>query len=259
MTTVRRKQEWVLLGQAGYPIAAVEEQVERICASRPFDDQETPRKLLAYLVREALLGHVPQADEIASAFGSTGETFASTNTGRLRNRMAEFYNSHAKRDDIQLAILPKSYIVVAPRYFGTAGIDIPASARITEPADNSEVYARVTIRGRIDSLDPDLRVWVVVLADHAYYLQRRVSRRSPMFEIQNRPGRTKWGAYEGEEYSFVLIAADIDADFALQASLDRGDDGFGTRLPADTQVLHTVRVVRRDIRPGGPTIEPKWT
>jgi len=258
MADLKRKEEWVLLGQAGYPAAAVLVQVERICNSAAFDGKERLRMLLAYLVEEALKGRVPKPEAIAQEFGSTSESFARTNTGRVREKLELYYpHQHAKRGEIHLVILPQSYIVVAPRHIAApSGVDIPASAYILEPADNSEVYARVPVRGRIDALDPDLRVWLVVLAsDGFYYLQTRVSRRSPSFECHTRVGRIVWGSLDGVEFVIMLVAADIDADFEFQGNMKRCDDGFGTRLPADTQVLASVKVVRRDIRPGGPTTD----
>jgi hypothetical protein len=257
MADARSEVEWVLLGQAGYDAAAVWAQVERISNSNAFDGKDTQRKIFAHLVEEALKGHVPQHETVAQRFGSNGETFARTNTNRVREQLVEYYDEEAKRGEIRLNIMPKSYLVVAPLHIAaSSGVDIPASASILEPADGSEVYARVPVSGRIDVLDPDLRVWLIVLAtDGFYYLQGRVSRRSPAFQNHTRTGRMQWGEFEGVEFVILLVAADIDADYEFQGNMKRCDDGFGTRLPADTQVLHSVRVVRRDIRPGGPTTD----
>jgi hypothetical protein len=60
----------------------------------------------------------------------------------------------------------------------------------------------------------------------------------------------QWGSTYGTEFAILLVAADVDGDFEFQAYMKRCGDGFGTRLPADMQVLDTRWVVRRDIRPG---------
>jgi len=171
MADARRTPEWVLLGQAGYPAAAVMAQVERLSNSRPFDDGEQARILLPYLVQEALAGRVPQPVDIAAALGKlqfdTRDPFVRTAMGRLRDRMEKYYSQCARRSEIHLTIPDGNYIVFAPRNTAGAedvGADIPAIASILEPSERAEVYRRAIVRGRIDALDPDLRVWLVVLA-----------------------------------------------------------------------------------------------
>jgi hypothetical protein len=122
-------------------------------------------------------------------------------------------------------------------------------AAILEPADHAEVYQRVTVRGRIDGLHPDLQAWLVVgtpVGDH--YPQCRVSRSAPEFEHEVRIGLLQWGSNEGAEYVIHLVAAQADGDAAFYHYLKSGRDGFGPLLPTDSQVLDSKRVTRRDLR-----------
>lgn len=124
---------------------------------------------------------------------------------------------------------------------------------ILEPAEGGEVYQRVTVRGRIDALHPDLRIWLVVetpVGDH--YPQCRVSRKSEQWESEVRIGLLQWGSNEGAEYVIQLVAADADGDAAFYQYLKSGRDGFGPLLPTDSTVLDSRRVVRRDLRPHAP-------
>ena len=54
-------EEYVLIGQAGWTRAAIQAQVERLCTSVAFFDGQQARKLLPYLVGEALAGRMPDA------------------------------------------------------------------------------------------------------------------------------------------------------------------------------------------------------
>jgi hypothetical protein len=132
-------------------------------------------------------------------------------------------------------------------------VNIPVVASVLEPDERAEVYRRVLVRGRIDSLDPDARPWLIVLApDNFYYPQCRVSRRSPFWEAPVTIGRVQWGETDGMEFEIVLAAANVDGDFAIEAYMRNHGDGYGTRLP-DTELIATRRVIRRDIRPESPT------
>ena len=254
-------EELVLLGQAGWPRAAILEQVERFRNSSAFDDGEQARALLGYLVDEALAGRVPSAPAVARVIGKLD--YRSTDPhvrkamARLRERL-EKYNARKRKGEIPLEIPEGNYIVFAPRKTAaSSNIVGPPIAAIIEPAEQEEVYGTVPVRGRIDELDPDLRPWLVVLAsDGFYYPQSRVSRRSPSWESEVRCGRMEWGKTDGSEFVILLVAAAEDGDFKFQGDKEGRDLGFGTRLPTDVIVLDTRRVIRRDIRPGSPTTWP---
>jgi hypothetical protein len=249
MAASRREEDWVLLGQSGYSVAAITEQVERICNSEKFDNSDGLRRNLAFLVNEALSGRVPTAADINKEFKGKG-TYAFVTTGRVRTKLKDYYaTSRGKRDEIQLLLLPKSYIIVTRRNAAESwGEDIPPKAYILEPADNSENPGGVTVRGKIHSLDPDLRVWLVVRdADGVYYLQGRISRRSPTFQMTTRTGRMQTGQHEGGVFEILLVSADAEADYQFHGNMPRCDEGFGQKLPEDTFVLASIKVVRRDI------------
>lgn len=229
---------------------------------RLFFDGEQARTLLPYLVSEALAGRVPSRAEIFRVLGRQGEydpadPFVRTALTRLRDRMKKHY---LKRDNsgIRFEIPEGNSIVFAPRRNASAPDKAePPVAAILEPAEYEEVYGTVPVRGRIDELDLDLRPWLVVLAlDGFYYPQSRVSRRSPSWESEVRCGRMEWGKTDGSEFVILLVAAAEDGDFKFQGDKEGRDLGFGTRLPTDVIVLDTRRVIRRDIRPGGPTTWP---
>jgi hypothetical protein len=249
MVALRREEDWVLLGQAGYAVTAITEQVERICNSENFAASDGLHKNLAFLVNEALSGRVPTAADINKEFRAKG-TYGYTTTGRVRAKLRDYYaTTRGRRDDIQLVLLPKSYILVARRNAAeSSGTDIPPKAYILEPADNSENPGGVTVRGKIHSLDPDLRVWLIVRdQDGVYYLQGRISRRSPTFQMTTRTGRMQTGRHEGTVFEILLVSADADADYHFHGNMPRCDEGFGQKLPEDTFVLASITVIRRDI------------
>jgi hypothetical protein len=259
--TNKEMERLVLLGQAGWPEAAVNAHLKQICESEFFDDRDRPRELLKYLVNEAILGHLLYPENIARALGKPnfgkGDAFVRAAMNRLRNRMEEYYAALPKKGGLRLVVPHGTYLVLATRNDSPslAG-NIPAMASILEPAEREEVYSRVAVRGRIDSLDPDARPWLIVLAsDGFFYPQCRVSRRSPSWEYEVRIGRMQWGETDGVEFGIVLAAAGVDGDFDIEAYMKRNGDGYGTRLPADTAVIIKRSVIRRDIRPGGPTTD----
>ncbi len=147
--------------------------------------------------------------------------------------------------------------MLAPRSTATAsGIALPSIASILEPQEYDEVYRQTQMRGRIDSLDLDLRPWLVVLAaDGYYYPQCRVSRRSPSWEHEVGIGRMPWGETDGVVFTILLVAVDTDGDFDFQSHMKRNDPLYSKSLPSDIKILDTRTVVRRDIRPGGPATD----
>lgn len=247
-----------MLGQAGWPEAVIKAHVQEMCSSPAFDDADQSRSILDYLVAEAFRGRLLYAEDIANGpmnrldFGK-GDPSVRVAMGRLRRRMENYYAALPKNRGIRLLIPNETYLVLAPRNGSPRlSADIPAIASILEPVERAEVYQRVIVRGRIDSLDPDSRPWLIVLASDAfYYPQCRVSRRSPSWEYEIRIGRMQWGETDGVEFGIVLAAAGVDGDFDLEAYMKRNGDGYGSRLPADTEVIASRSVIRRDIRPGG--------
>jgi hypothetical protein len=246
-------EEIVLLGQAGWSKEAIDLQVARICSSRAFDNQELSRKLLRYLVAEALLGRVPHPPDIEANIKDKEKVsrgYVRAAAFRLR-RCLKQYNREAKPTEIRLEVPDEEYFVLTPRNTEVlVDPDVTPSVRILEPPEKADVFKSVMVRGRIDALHPDLRAWLVVLAsDGFYYPQCRVSRLSPSWSYEVRIGRMEWGKTDGVEFAILLVAADVDGDFEFHGALKARVDGFGTRLPADVRVLDSRRVIRRDIRP----------
>jgi hypothetical protein len=255
----RETQRLVLLGQAGWPEEVIRSHVREMCNSAAFDDGEQARNLLSYLVKEALHGHVLEAGDIARALGKRdfgkGDPFVRSAMQRLRKRMQDYYAATPRKRGLRLELPSETYLVLAPSNDAPESAEnIPAIVSILEPADRAEVYRQVIVRGRIESLNPDLRPWLMVLASDAfYYPQCRVSRQSPSWQYEVNIGRMQWGETDGVAFDILLAAADVDGDFDLHSYMKRNGDGYGTRLPTDVKVLKSVTVIRRDIRPGGPT------
>jgi hypothetical protein len=266
MTGAERKtvEQLVLLGQAGIPEPDIRRHVEKLCHSPAFDDRDRARELLRYLVDEALAGRVPRPADIARKLGkinfNPGESYVRSITGDLRNYLKEHYdapaNAPTKPDEIRLIIPKQQYFILAPRATGKTTARTPARsdshtvAGILEPDDRAEVYQRVTVRGRIDALNLDLRPWLVVRTPCGdLYPQCFVSRNTPEWEHEVHIGLVQWGADEGAEYEINLVAANADGDAAFYQYLKSGRDGFGPLLPTDSIVLDSKRVTRRDIRP----------
>jgi hypothetical protein len=256
-------EELVPLGQTGISEGDILRQVETLCHSTAFEKRRNAKKLLKYLVSQALIGRVPRVGEIAAAvLGKRnldrGDAQVRTETGKLRRHLAQHYASvEAKRDEIRFNIPPRQYIVFAPRMpAGDPGSRTPGHsgsrmlAAILEPQDKAQVYQRVTVRGRIDRLHPDLRAWLVVetpVGDN--YPQCRVSRSGPEWEHDVRIGLVQWASDEGARYIIHLVATDADGDFEFYRYLKSGRDGFGPLLPTDSRIVDSKHVTRRDIRP----------
>jgi hypothetical protein len=169
--------------------------------------------------------------------------------------MVEHYKIHAKSEEIRLVIPEREYFVLAPKVpemtktQSLVRSDDALPTVILEPADQAEVNQRVTVKGRIEGLNLDLRAWLVVRTPCGdLYPQCQVSRNSPDFESEVRIGLVQWGADEGAEYEINLVATRVDGDNAFYQYLKSGRDGFGPLLPADALVLDAKRVTRRDIR-----------
>lgn len=253
----------VLLGQAGYLAADIRRQVKTLCHSTAFEGKKIQKELLEYLVEKALAGKVPRAVDIATElFGKEdlypGDSHVRGAAGLLRKCLAKHYaSSEVQPGEIRLELPDQQYFILAPRAPAAVQEAAPLvrsdsriAASILEPADGAEVYQRLTVKGSIEALHPDLRAWLVVgtpVGDH--YPQCRVSRSSPQFEHEVRIGRLQQGSDEGAEYVIHLVAADADGDSAFYNYLKSGRDGFGPMLPSDAIVLDSKRVTRRDIRP----------
>lgn len=250
-----------MLGQAGWPKAVVDAHIEKMCTSTAFYKGDQARNLLEYLVKQAFKGRLIYPEDVAAeALGKlrfdARAAIVRAAMLRLRGKMHDYYETFPRKHGLRLVIPEETYLVLAPPNDSPQlSVNIPAIASILEPVERAEVYQRVTVRGCIDSLDPDARPWLIVLApDSFYYPQCRVSRRSPSWECEVRIGRVQWGETDGVEFDIMLAAANVDGDFDLEAYMKRKGDGYGKRLP-DTEVIATRRVIRRDIRPGGPTTD----
>ena len=257
----KNAEQMVLLGMAGISKPAIKRHLDSVCRSDAFHDGEQAGDLLTYLVNESLEGRVPLVTDIAKVLGkpnfSSEESFVRTAMKRLRERLDKHYDAHGKPGEIRFTIPNKEYFVLTPKIVGTARAAIPtdqaggqAASVILEPSDLEEVYAKVTVRGRIAGLDPDLRVWLVVGVSYSYYPQCRVSRSGGEWEYDVRIGRLPWGGPdEGGVFDINLVAAGVDGDATFYQYQKAGGDGFGSVLPPDVFLLDTKRVIRRDIRP----------
>ena len=206
---------------AGIPEAAILQQVETLCRSVTFENQGNPKKLLKYLVEQAIAGNTPRAGEIARfVFSSPPDSpLVRQEARKLRILFAQHYAT-AKEGEIRLDIPPKQYGVFTSGA-ATASGQFPAPparsvARILEPAQDAEVHQRVTVRGRIDVLHPDLRPWLIVetpVGDH--YPQCWISRSAREFDNEVRIGLVQWGADEGAVYVIHLVAVGIEGDAAF--------------------------------------------
>jgi hypothetical protein len=254
---------FVPLGQAGIPEPEIRRQLKTLLHSTAFENKRNSKKLLEYLVNKAIAGHVPSQAEIArDVFGkkhlNRGDAQPRGETGKVRAFLAEHYAStEAQPGEIRFYIPPRQYGVFAPKRPSAEPLPLRRDslpiAVITEPQNNVEVYQRVTVQGRIDVLNFDLRVWLVVRTPGGdLYPQCRVSRNNPEWEQEVRIGRLQWGSDEGAEYEINLVAADGDGDCAFHQYLKSNRDGFGPLLPSDVTVLDAKRVTRRDIRPNQP-------
>ena len=255
--TNKKTEEMLLLGQAGYTKAAIVRQVETLCHSSEFEDQGKARGLLRFLIDEALAGRVPRPADIARKLGKQdfgpGDSYVRSVSADLR-RLLKAHNDTAKPGEIRFVVPDKQYFVLAPRAAAQTetspiSVDSETQGSILEPADRAEVYQRVAVRGRIDALHLDLRVWLVVRTPGGdLYPQCRVTRNQPEWEHEVRIGRLQWGADENAEYVIMLVAANADGDAAFYNYLKSGRDGFGPLLPSDAVVLDSKRVTRLDIR-----------
>jgi hypothetical protein len=250
-------EEFVPLALSGIPEEESLRQVEILNRSPAFENQGNPRKLLKFLVEQAIAGKTPSAAALSKLFRpipKADDEMVRTVAGELRRRLKSHYEENAKPGEIHFDIPPRQYGVFAPKA-ATAPPQFPtpsarAVASISEPAQDALVHQRVPVRGRIDVLHPDLRPWLVVetpVGDH--YPQCWISRSSPEWEKEVRIGLVSWAADENAVYVIHLVAVSIEGDSAFYTYMKSGRDGFGPLLPNDCIFLDKKRVTRRDIRP----------
>ena len=252
----------VPLAQAGLRKEGVDEQLKTLLHSEALERKAAVKKLLGHLVRESFAGNVEnlRSRKICEFLYPRHKAAASQlrgDIGKLRKCLdAHYSSSEAMPGEIRFTIPEGQYVVDAPRAShptaappaGRPG----AAARIFEPAADAEVHQRVPVRGRIDSLNIDLRPWLVVRTPGGdLYPQCRVRRNGPEWEEEVRIGLLQWGADEGAIYEINLVAADADGDAAFYQYMKSGRDGFGPLLPTDCVVLDAKKVTRRDIRSEG--------
>jgi hypothetical protein len=254
--------ERVPLSQAGISKADIEAQLEKLQRSEEFESKTKEKQLLAYLVRGSLDGN-PQrlrASVIGEAVFPTDNDPAGRTrkeVGKLRDTLdAHYATANDAATQIRFSIPLGQYAVYSPRAVGRPLPDAPEEepqvvAVILDPPDGAEVHHRVVFRGRIEGLEWDFRVWLLLTLPSGYhYPQCRVSRNRPDWQQEARVGRVAWASDEGIVFEMHLVAAGDDADFAFYEYLKSGRDGFGRVLPSDSRILHTKHYVRRDIRPG---------
>ena len=100
--------EPVLLGQAGISKRDIWLQVSKIRSSRAFENQKVLKKILDFLVAEALAGRVPSPPDIAEECKKEdfdeGDASVRRNMGRLREKLAEYYRVEATPNEFWLDI-----------------------------------------------------------------------------------------------------------------------------------------------------------
>ena len=260
----RNSDAFVPLGQTGIPKADIEKQLEKLLRSETFEGKRSEKRLLTHLVRESFAGNTARlrvADITRALFRryDRGDSRVRGDTGRLRDYLDAYYASpEAKPGEIRFTIPERQYVVYAPRAAGASadqsagGSGVPAIGRILEPGAEADVHQRVVVRGRIDSLDADLRPWLLVRTPSGVlHPQSRVSRKKPEWEGEVIIGRAQVGLDEGYAYEIMLVAADAEGEALFHEYLKTGEYGFGKVLPADCTVMDSRRVVRRDVRPPG--------
>ena len=189
------------LAQAGLAKARVDAQLEKIRHSDTFAKKRAEKDLFKHLVEESWEGRVAglKAAQITTrVFGKSplGDSRVRGETGRLRDDLDQYYAKEAKRGEIRFAIPERQYVVYAARVTDSrpdwrpGKLATGAVARILEPGIDAEVHSTVVVRGRIESLHLDLRVWLVVKEpDGPLHPQCRVSRNAPDWEAVVRIGR----------------------------------------------------------------------
>jgi hypothetical protein len=254
------------LSQAGIPKADIDRQLEKLCHSEAFEGRTSEKKLLRYLVRESLEGNLDllTQSQIAKAVFKKSNSDSRTRkaAGRLRDFLSDYYgSSEAKPDEIRFSLPERRYVVHAPRA-STARVPPPKAkdGRILAPVDKTDVYQRVTVRGRTDNVDLDLRLWLIVRTPvGALYPQCLVTRNSATWEAEVRIGLVTLGADEGAIYEILLVAADRDGDIALELCRRTPEGSYGPTLPTDCRVLDSKQVTRRDFRPNdGAQASAHW-
>jgi hypothetical protein len=252
----------VPLRKAAIKPELIHAQVETLHRSAALENQGNAKELLSFLVQHSLSSDTPPTvQEVTKGLGrkyDRGSPIIRNTANRLRAMMSDHYAS-AGPDEIRLILPPRSYMIYTPRPRSVKAVSSNnlhglfgrVDACILEPAEMEEVYRVVRVRGRIDALDADLRVWLVVYINEGYYLQCRVSRRTLAWEHEVRCGIIPWGEADGRVFTIMLVAADSDGDHAMYAQWRADGTGIGiVRLPTDSWVLDKRQVVRRDIRQG---------
>jgi hypothetical protein len=258
MSTKKEKQEELVpLVQSGIPKKDIQAQVEILLHSTALEGQGNAKKLLKFLVRKAILGKRPTMVELSTLFRPVykpSDPLVRGSARKLRSCLAEHYLNHAEATELRLHVPPYQYGVFAPKAptgrRQAVNLDTRAIATILEPVQGAEVYRRVTVRGRIDALHPDLRPWLVIETPDGggFYPQHWISRESPEWEWDVYAGRAQHGIDDGGLFVIHLVAVTIDGDSIFYQFTKSGGDLFGSFLPADCIILDSKNVIRRDRR-----------
>ena len=252
-----QQKQWVPLAHSGIPEKDIQAEVEILCHSAAFENQGNAKKLLRFLVGKAILGQTPSMRELSKLFRQIpipSDNLVRNAAGGLRLCLAEHYQTEAKATEIHLDVPPSQYGVFTPKAptgrRQAAKLDTRAVATILEPVQGTEVYRRVTVRGRIEALHPDLRPWLVIETPEGggFYPQHWVSRESPEWEWDIYAGRAQHGIDDGGLFVIHLVAVTIDGDSIFYQFTKSGGDLFGSFLPADCIILDSKNIIRRDRR-----------
>ena len=258
MTDPKQEQEDnpVPLALAGIAKQDIDRQLDKLLHSEAFEGKAATKRLLSHLVQNSVSGNTQRlrGAEIAKAVfpkSDDGPTRVRKEAGMLRKCFEAYYSSpEAKAGEVRFTLPERQYVVHARAQQKPQAEQKPALGSILEPAVETEVYQSLSVAGRIDGLDPDLRVWLVVrtpVGDH--YPQCRVSRKSPDWKAEVRIGRLQPGSDEGAVYEILLVATDADGDAEFYQYIRENRDGFGSMLPTDSEILDQRKVTRRDNRP----------
>lgn len=218
-------------GQTGHELSA---QIERILWSKTFNGSTTLRQLLTYLSKRANENSADpvRAREIAGeVFGRTenfdaqSDSIVRVHTGRLRAKLAEYYQNEGADDDLIVAI-PRGHYALTWRHRPAAGAE-------THPAEHAHEHTESETRPlwRRAVLPVALVVAtaaVSVLATLALHAPATATRLTPAL-------KTFWSPLAaGEERTFVVFS-----NFRFSGSVETALKQIDDKDPGDPKVLDT--------------------
>src|SRR5437764_6785415 len=118
-------------------VDAIRAQIDRVTQSKTFENSEVHRRLLQYLAEKTLAGDADRLKEYAiglEAFGKPPtydpkqDSIVRLQVGRLRQKLAVYYQSEAQGDPILLKLPKGAFKLEFEPFVGTAApvVDVPA-------------------------------------------------------------------------------------------------------------------------------------